>query len=187
MPCKHAVAAIWDMASNGIETEIPESYCNPCHWLITWKEMYRFKINPVEGPHSWPKSDSQTIIVPPVYHKQIGRPRKKRRKSAAELADAMEKSGKLTRVGKSVTCTLCKQVGHNKRTCKSNKNVGGSQQGAQNVGGSQQGAQNVGGSQSTKDGAIGTQASSTRVRVHPSVLYPSPTKMTKTKVANRLS
>ena len=171
MPCKHAVAAIWDMASNGIETEIPEAYCNPCHWLITWKEMYRFKINLVEGPHSWPKSTAETVIVPPKYHKQIGRPRKKRRKSAAELADAMEKSGKLTRVGKSVTCTLCKQVGHNKRTCEQAKN---------NVVGSQQG------SQSTKDVAIGTQASSSKERVHPSVLHASPNKMTKTIIKDRL-
>ncbi|GJR40694.1 hypothetical protein Tco_1216378 [Tanacetum coccineum] len=45
------VAAIWDMASSGIDTGITESYCNPCHWLSTWKEMYRFKINPVNGPY----------------------------------------------------------------------------------------------------------------------------------------
>ncbi|GJR14020.1 ribonuclease H-like domain-containing protein [Tanacetum coccineum] len=27
IPCKHAVATIWNMASNGLETAIPESYC----------------------------------------------------------------------------------------------------------------------------------------------------------------
>ncbi|GJV15791.1 mutator type transposase [Tanacetum coccineum] len=49
IPCKHAVAAIWNMASNGLETAIPEYYCNPCHWLSTSKEMYKFKINPING------------------------------------------------------------------------------------------------------------------------------------------
>ncbi|GKB37373.1 mutator type transposase [Tanacetum coccineum] len=85
IPCTHAVAAIWDMASNGTDTGIPESYCNPCHWLSTWKKMYRFNINPVNGPQAWKKSDVPTTIIPPKPHLQIGRPPKKRKKSAAEL------------------------------------------------------------------------------------------------------
>ncbi|GJR96165.1 hypothetical protein Tco_0268339 [Tanacetum coccineum] len=28
MPCKHAVASIWNMASNGLEADIPESWCH---------------------------------------------------------------------------------------------------------------------------------------------------------------
>ncbi|GJV88076.1 mutator type transposase [Tanacetum coccineum] len=35
------IAAIWDMASNGEETAIPESYCHQVHWLSTWKDIYR--------------------------------------------------------------------------------------------------------------------------------------------------
>ncbi|GJT78034.1 mutator type transposase [Tanacetum coccineum] len=91
------VAAIWDMASNGTNTGIPESYCNPCHWLSTWKKMYRFNINPVNGPQAWKKSDVPTTIIPPKPHLQIGRPPKKRKKSAAELADEIMKSNKMTR------------------------------------------------------------------------------------------
>ncbi|GKC29702.1 hypothetical protein Tco_1036996 [Tanacetum coccineum] len=91
------VAAIWDMASNGTNTGIPESYCNPCHWLSTWKEMYMFKINPVNGPQAWKKSDVPTTIIPPKPHLQIGRPPKKRKKSAAQLADEIMKSNKMTR------------------------------------------------------------------------------------------
>ena len=41
----------------------------------------------------------------------------------------MVKNGKLSKKGKTVTCCLCKQQGHNKRTC---KNVGA----AKNVGSS---------------------------------------------------
>ncbi|GJY97936.1 mutator type transposase [Tanacetum coccineum] len=97
IPCTHAVAAIWDMASNGTDTGIPESYYNPCHWLSTWKKMYRFKINPINGPQAWKKSDVPTTIIPPKPHLQIGRPPKKRKKSAAQLADEIMKSNKMTR------------------------------------------------------------------------------------------
>ncbi|GKF87763.1 mutator type transposase, partial [Tanacetum coccineum] len=91
IPCTHAVAAIWDMASNGTDTGIPESYCNPCHWLSTWKKMYMFKINPINGPQAWKKSDVPTTIILPKPHPQIGRPLKKRKKSSAELADEIMK------------------------------------------------------------------------------------------------
>nr|GEV74862.1 hypothetical protein [Tanacetum cinerariifolium] len=37
--CKHALAAIWDMAGNGEETSILESYCHQVHWISTWKDM----------------------------------------------------------------------------------------------------------------------------------------------------
>ncbi|GJR85774.1 putative reverse transcriptase domain-containing protein [Tanacetum coccineum] len=93
IPCKHALACIWDMASNGQVPGIPESWVSECYWLSTWQEMYRFKVNPCRLP-------------------------KKRKKSAAELFDGMVKKGKLSRAGKSVTCTKCGQVGHNSRSCK---------------------------------------------------------------------
>ena len=32
--------------------------------------------------------------------------------------DNMVKNGKLSRAGKTVTCKICKQLGHNQRTCK---------------------------------------------------------------------
>ncbi|GKF32396.1 hypothetical protein Tco_0102194, partial [Tanacetum coccineum] len=57
-----------DMASNGMDTRIPESYCYPCQWLSTWKEMYKFKINPVNGPQAWKKLDVPTTIFPPKPH-----------------------------------------------------------------------------------------------------------------------
>ncbi|GJS67346.1 hypothetical protein Tco_0681910 [Tanacetum coccineum] len=50
------------------------------------------------------------------------RPRKKRIKIRAELMDNMAKGGKLSREEKLVTCRICKQVGHNQRSCKSQIN-----------------------------------------------------------------
>ncbi|GKB31068.1 mutator type transposase [Tanacetum coccineum] len=152
IPCTHAVASIWDQANNGIDTGIPESYCLPVHWLTTWKEMYKFKINPVNGPQGWKKSDVPTTIIPPKPHPQIGRPPKKRKKSAAELADEMMKSKKLTKTGKSVTCKSCKQVGHNSRGCKSKKGGGSQQAGVAGHGDAAHGSQQAGvhGSQTTQ-------------------------------------
>nr|GEZ25771.1 hypothetical protein [Tanacetum cinerariifolium] len=69
IPCKHALAAIWDMAGNREETAIPKSYCHQVHWLSTWKDMYR--------------------------------PPKKRKKSAAELAEGMVKGNKLSKADSS--------------------------------------------------------------------------------------
>nr|GEX57671.1 CDPK-related kinase 3 [Tanacetum cinerariifolium] len=94
---KHALAAIWDMAGNEEETAIPESYCHQVHWLSTWKDMYKFKVNPCNGPAFWEKSTIPNTIVPPKIHPQIGRLPKKRKKSAAELAEGMVKGNKLSK------------------------------------------------------------------------------------------
>ncbi|GKA84888.1 mutator type transposase [Tanacetum coccineum] len=127
IPCKHAVACIWDMATNGQEPGIPESWVSECYWLSTWQEMYSFKINPCNGPDMWKKSPSPITLTPPDYHTPIGRPPKKRKKSAAELFDGMVKNGKLSRAGKSVTCNKCGQVGHNSRSCKGQRGPQASQ------------------------------------------------------------
>nr|GEW39366.1 transposase, mutator type [Tanacetum cinerariifolium] len=85
MPCKHAVVAIWNMAENGLEPGIPETWVHQSYWLKTWEEMYMFKINPCNGPDLWPLLDSPIIFTPRDYHTPIGRPLKKRKKSVAEL------------------------------------------------------------------------------------------------------
>lgn len=60
IPCKHAVAAINDMAKHNKESidnqvAIPEDYVSPCYWLTTWKETYQHKIEGIAGPPFWPK------------------------------------------------------------------------------------------------------------------------------------
>lgn len=118
MPCRHAVASIWDMAKNGLEPGLPESWVHQSYWLATWQEMYSFKISPVDGPEMWGTSDSPIILTPPKFVTPIGRPPKKRKKSAAELYDQMVGSGKLSRKGKTVTCLKCGTQGHNQRSCR---------------------------------------------------------------------
>ena len=116
IPCKHAVATIWDMANHGADAGIPEALVHPTYWLATWKEMYNFNLEPINGPKMWPKSNCLLKLTPPTHRTQVGRPKKKRRKSVLEVTKQDGK--KLTRAGKTVTCDKCNQQGHNKRSCK---------------------------------------------------------------------
>ncbi|GJU28084.1 mutator type transposase [Tanacetum coccineum] len=101
--------------------DVKEKTCS-----FTWKKVYSYKINPLNGKDLWKKHPCPNTLIPPKFHPQIGRPPKKRKKYADELSSQkMTSGGKLSRVGKTVTCQTCKKPGHNKRSCKSG--VGGSQ------------------------------------------------------------
>lgn len=146
IPCKHAVATNWNMALNNLKVGLPESWVHSTYWLETWKQVYSFKIGPVNGRSMWPKSQCPTTLIPPVHHKAIGRPKKKRRKTADEK-DNMVRGGKLSRTLRTVTCKRCNTGGHNSRTC-TGQNVGSQ------AGSSSQATRNVG---SQRGNASGSQ------------------------------
>ena len=154
LPCKHAVAANWNMVQNRQETGLPETWVHPCYRLETWKQVYSFKIMPIKGPKMWPRCDVPSTIIPPVHKPQPGRPRKQRRKSNLEKSDSMVKNKKLSRKGRTVTCDKCGCQGHNSRSCtgprvekinKKRSNVGASGSNAAGVaaGASQRSGPNV--------------------------------------------
>ncbi|XP_076956792.1 uncharacterized protein LOC143632090 [Bidens hawaiensis] len=117
MPCKHVVVALWNMSQNGIDVGVVEEWVDEVYWLDTWKKVYMNTIEPINGKELWTPSACPTTITPPKHHKQIGRPKKKRKKSAVELADKISKKGKLTRSGGTVVCSNYNQEGHNIRSC----------------------------------------------------------------------
>ncbi|KAK1415281.1 hypothetical protein QVD17_31059 [Tagetes erecta] len=128
MPCKHAVAVNWNMRSNGIDVGIPETWVHKSYWLDTWKKVYSHSVDPINGKEMWPPSQCPTRLLPPKFRVQIGRPKKKRKKSAEELreksreasesmAASIQKTGRMSRKGQSVMCSKCKKTGHNKRSC----------------------------------------------------------------------
>ncbi|XP_071699927.1 uncharacterized protein [Rutidosis leptorrhynchoides] len=133
MPCKHAVACIWDMSLNSVEVGDPEDWVNPVYKLDTWRQVYSFKVEPITRSVSWPKSECPTTLLPPHHKKQPGRPKKKRTKSANEVQEPsvkrkrnksaidkeqpMVSKGKLSRAGTSKTCKKCGKQGHNITTC----------------------------------------------------------------------
>ena len=71
----------------------------------------------------WPESEKPPV-KPPTVRQMPGRPKLKRRKDV----DEPRKSGKLSRKGVDMTCSLCREKGHNKKGCPNknpNENVGG--------------------------------------------------------------
>lgn len=71
MPCKHAVAAIFDMARNDVRIGVPEDWVDEVYWLSTWKKVYDNVITPIPGPENWMPSKCATTLVPPKHHKQV--------------------------------------------------------------------------------------------------------------------
>ncbi|GJV89777.1 mutator type transposase [Tanacetum coccineum] len=118
IPCKHAVAAIYNMYENSAGVGIPEQWVHAAYRLETWAHVYSFKVNPCNGRDMWPVVESRTVIIPPLYKPLIGRPPKKRKKSNDDIASQSASSGKLSRNGKSVICGKCSNVGHNRKGCK---------------------------------------------------------------------
>ncbi|GKD66234.1 hypothetical protein Tco_1308342 [Tanacetum coccineum] len=104
------------MADNGMDVGTPEDWVHESYKLQTWMNVYSHKINPVNVRDMWSNFECPTTLLPPKVHLQIERPSKKRKKSKGEIA--IVKGDKLTRKGKTVTCSNCKGIDHNKRGCK---------------------------------------------------------------------
>ncbi|KAH0758271.1 hypothetical protein KY290_021764 [Solanum tuberosum] len=77
----------------------------------TYLKVYSHYIQPVTNMKMWPLSANPSVI-PPVIKTLPGRPRKCRRKEQNE-----NKTGKLSKRGVEMTCSLCHAKGHNKRGC----------------------------------------------------------------------
>ncbi|GJR63765.1 hypothetical protein Tco_1505927 [Tanacetum coccineum] len=82
----------------------------------------------------WLVVESRIVIIPLIHKPQVGKPPKKRKKSVDELESQSFSLGKLSRNGKSVMCSKCGNLGHNRQGCKG-------QDGASKVGGSSQQSQ----------------------------------------------
>ncbi|CAI9303784.1 unnamed protein product [Lactuca saligna] len=133
IPCKHAIASLNEMADNNEKVGELYTYVHKVYWLDRWKEMYSFKVEPIKGRAMWPKSDCPTTLVPPPHKKAIGRPKKKRRITIEERIEIQQRKRQANRQSQNdnetqslsmkfftVTCSKCKQKGHNARTCKAN-------------------------------------------------------------------
>ncbi|GKB70795.1 hypothetical protein Tco_0932207 [Tanacetum coccineum] len=123
IPCKHAIAAIHDMANNGMDVGTLKDWVHESYKLQTWMNVYAHKINPINGRDMWSKFECPTTLLPPKKATQTGRPPKNRKKSKGEIA--MVKGHKLTRTCTTVTCSNYKGIGHNKRGCKGIGSSGG--------------------------------------------------------------
>ncbi|GJY47226.1 hypothetical protein Tco_0436289 [Tanacetum coccineum] len=48
------------------------------------QETYSHKVKPINGTNYWEKSTCPTTLLPPKHHVQVGRPKKKRKRSKHE-------------------------------------------------------------------------------------------------------
>ncbi|GJU58268.1 mutator type transposase [Tanacetum coccineum] len=165
IPCKHDVAAIYNMSKNLVGVAIPEQWVHASYRLETWAHVYSFKVNPCNGREMWSVVESRIVIIPPMYKPQVSRPPKKRKKSRDEIANESCSSGKLSRKGKSVRCGKCGNVGHNRKGCRGQggaTQVGGSS--ARNVSAQATGARNVSSQSGGSSQPITSQSTTTDAR-----------------------
>nr|GEX54114.1 hypothetical protein [Tanacetum cinerariifolium] len=128
IPCKHVVVAIHNKSCPCIlGVIILENWVYAAYRLETWAHVYSFKVIPCNGRDTCPIIESRIIILPPIYKTQVGRPPKKMKKSVDELASQSFLLSKLYRKGKSVKCSKCRNLGHNRKGYKGQ--VGASQAG----------------------------------------------------------
>nr|XP_043611501.1 uncharacterized protein LOC122583133 [Erigeron canadensis] len=105
LPCVHAVAAYMFIKMD------PTEGVSPWFEKAKWQDAYAYSIRPVRGSTHWRKVRNEPPL-PPIQKKMPGRPKKKR------VRHATEDPIRVSRVGRQMTCKICNEKGHTRRTCK---------------------------------------------------------------------
>ncbi|KAJ9567448.1 hypothetical protein OSB04_003414 [Centaurea solstitialis] len=98
--------------------KMPESYVPDCFRKAMFIQAYNHFLRPLNGIKMWPKTNHISPL-PPLPRRMPGRPKLKRRRDAVERL--LTSTGKIGRHGRRMTCTKCKEAGHNSRSCKNEK------------------------------------------------------------------
>lgn len=114
IPCCHVVAAILHKKLK------PENYVNACYHTSTYLRIYSHLLLPTNGSELWPKALG-SIVLPPIFKKQPGRPNKQKRRKDI---DEVQNPYKMKKAGYAQKCSLCHQVGHKKQSCKYGQSAG---------------------------------------------------------------
>ncbi|GMY31905.1 hypothetical protein FCV25MIE_27147 [Fagus crenata] len=107
IPCAHSIVALASDDHN------IEDYVHTCYSAVSFAQAYGPCVYPINGPDLWPRNDRE-IPLPPPWRRQVGRPKKKRRREHGELKNPY----KMQRKNGSVKSSSCGVIGHNKRRCK---------------------------------------------------------------------
>ncbi|CAI9260541.1 unnamed protein product [Lactuca saligna] len=79
----------------------------------TFRKAYSYRIASINGSVMWPKTN-YTPPLPLISRRMCGRPTTKRKKYSTENKG----KHKVSKDGKKVKCSICKEIGHNKATCR---------------------------------------------------------------------
>ncbi|CAL2255788.1 unnamed protein product [Prunus armeniaca] len=91
-------------------------------------KAYTPMVHPMASQDLWAKTNLPPLL-PPKFHKQPRRPKKTRKASAGEPSPSSNPKAKhLPRYNLEIKCSICKQLGHNKRKCPRVNEVGSSSQ-----------------------------------------------------------
>lgn len=110
IPCRHAVAAIYE------QREEPEEYVSAMLKRDAYLASYQFPLRGINGPDLWEPSGKEKLLSPKLKVLP-GRPKKRRIRDLHE-EHKIGASGRLSKKGILMTCRRCNQIGHNMRTCK---------------------------------------------------------------------
>ncbi|BFG21671.1 hypothetical protein CerSpe_079460 [Prunus speciosa] len=110
IPCGHAIACICR------RHEDPVKYIHSCYKKASWKRAYGPFIHPIANEELWEHANFPPIL-PPVYHKQLGRPKKVRAREKDEKPAAPTGSKLSRSFHVKIKCSICGEHGHNKRKC----------------------------------------------------------------------
>ncbi|MBA0576900.1 hypothetical protein Golob_027938, partial [Gossypium lobatum] len=98
---KSIIRIFEDIKTNMMRLQL-DDYLHEFYHIETYKSVYSFPIQPINGPHDWEKTDVK-LVLPPIERKMIGRP-KKNRMTAKDESKKL-KSGHLSRKCLIMTCT----------------------------------------------------------------------------------
>nr|POE49684.1 hypothetical protein CFP56_31137 [Quercus suber] len=101
-----------DIARDMVRGDFCEQYTKD-----TYIVLYSYLIQPCNGPDLFPEVDGDAIF-PPIHKIQPMRPKIDRRRKDK---DEVHNPYRMKRNQTSLSCAHCHQLGHNKRTCKSNQ------------------------------------------------------------------
>lgn len=111
MPCVHAAAVIIG------RKEQVGNYVSDYYKTKTWQETYKNRIRPVQGMLVWPRLNRLPVLPPPWRNGDPGRPSNYARKKGRYETAASSSNTRLSRALRVMTCSNCKQEGHNKKRC----------------------------------------------------------------------
>ncbi|KAH0735706.1 hypothetical protein KY285_011413 [Solanum tuberosum] len=103
IPCGHGIAVLRYRRLH--ETD----YCSPFYSLKNFQDTYAIPVEPLPCESTWdiPSYVSEPKLMPPGPKRTAGRPQLERWKGFADVKFKRSK----------VTCSRCRQVGHNRTTC----------------------------------------------------------------------
>ena len=106
IPCRHAAICI------SHRREPLETYYHPCFTKQSYFMVYSDFIHSILNMSMWsPLEVTPSTVLPPPLRRLPGRPKKNRRREPDEGASKSQRRSSTLR------CAICKQCGHNKRTC----------------------------------------------------------------------